>query len=116
MTLAFLVALGSSGSEVQKQSLDGVWKSEGYGMVFGIQGTTLKSFEVTATTCVLGDAAQRDNTSIARPRGHIQGHSDGQGARDTQPVNGPLDGILRVVMNKRFTNIVRTTYVLGITR
>jgi hypothetical protein len=29
-----------------------------------IQGATLKSFEVTATTCVPGDAAQRENTSI----------------------------------------------------
>jgi hypothetical protein len=65
VTLTFLAALGLSGSEVQKQSLDGVWKSEGYGMVFGIQGATLKSFEVTATTCVLGGAAQRDDTSIA---------------------------------------------------
>ena len=64
VTLTVLAALGLSGSSAQKQSLDGVWRSEGYGMVFDIQGATLKSFEVTATTCVLGDPAQREETSI----------------------------------------------------
>jgi hypothetical protein len=34
-------------------------------MVFDILGATLKSFEVTATTCVLGDPAQREDTNIA---------------------------------------------------
>ncbi|HYY72329.1 MAG TPA: hypothetical protein VE778_01925 [Candidatus Bathyarchaeia archaeon] len=33
-------------------------------MVFDIQGATLKSFEVTATTCVPGDAAQHEDTSV----------------------------------------------------
>jgi len=65
VTLTFLAVLGLSGSSAQKQSLDGVWRSEGYGMVFDIQGATPKSFEVTAATCVLGDAAQREDTSIA---------------------------------------------------
>src|SRR5215469_5506669 len=64
VTLTVLAALGLSGSSAQKQSLDGVWRSEGYGLVFDIQGGTLKSFEVTATTCVPGDAAQREDTSI----------------------------------------------------
>jgi hypothetical protein len=64
VTLTVLAILGLSGSSVQKQSLDRVWRSEGYGMVFDIQGATLKSFEVTATTCVPGDAAQREDTSI----------------------------------------------------
>lgn len=64
-TLAVLAALGLSASSSEKQSLDGVWKSEGYGTVFDIQGPSLKSFEMTATTCVPGDAAQREDTSIA---------------------------------------------------
>ena len=63
VTLTVLAALGLSGASAQKQSLDGVWRSEGYGLVFDIQGATLKSFEVTATTCVPGDAAQREDTS-----------------------------------------------------
>src|SRR5215469_12275711 len=64
VTLTVLAALGLSGSSAQKQSLDGVWRSEGYGLVFDIQGATLKSFEVTATTCMPGDAGQREETSI----------------------------------------------------
>ena len=64
LTLTVLAALGLSGSSAQKQSLDRVWKSEGYGLVFDIQGATLKSFEVTSTTCVPGDAAQREDSSI----------------------------------------------------
>lgn len=64
VTLTVLVVLCLSGSSAQKQSLDGSWRSEGYGMVFDIQGATLKSFEVTAPTCVPGDAAQREDTSI----------------------------------------------------
>src|SRR5215472_1342262 len=64
VTLTVLAVLGLSGSSAQKQSLDGAWRSEGYGLVFDIQGATLKSFEVTATTCVSGHAAQREDTSI----------------------------------------------------
>ncbi|MBV8513666.1 MAG: S41 family peptidase [Acidobacteria bacterium] len=63
-TLTVLVVLSLSGSSVHEQSLDGVWRSEGYGMLFDIHGTTLKSFEVTTTTCVPGDAAQREDTGI----------------------------------------------------
>ena len=62
--LAVLAGLGLSGSSAQKQSLDGVWRSEGYGLVIDIQGAALKSFEVTATTCLPGDAAQREDISI----------------------------------------------------
>src|SRR5215470_6661180 len=65
VTLTALTVLGVSGSSAQKQSLDGVWKSEGYGMVFDIHGAALKSFEVTATTCVPSGQAQREDTSIA---------------------------------------------------
>src|SRR5579862_7068558 len=65
VTLAVLAVLGLSGSSAQKQSLDGVWRSEGYGMAFDIHGATLKSFEVTATTCVPSDAAQREDSSRA---------------------------------------------------
>src|SRR5215467_12796469 len=65
VTLVGLAGLSVSGSPAQKGSLDGVWRSEGYGLVFDIQGATLKSFEVTATTCVPSRAAQREDTSIA---------------------------------------------------
>jgi len=64
VTLTCLAVAGLARSSAQKQSLDGVWRSEGYGLVFEVQGTRLKSFEVTATTCMPGDAAQREETSI----------------------------------------------------
>jgi len=64
MTLTATAALGLSGSAAQKQPLDGVWRSEGYGLVFDIQDATLKSFEVTATTCVPDYVAQREDSSI----------------------------------------------------
>lgn len=56
---------GLSGSSAAAQSLDGVWRSEGYGTVFDIQGPELKSFQVTNTTCVPGEVAQREVASIA---------------------------------------------------
>ena len=49
--LAIVLVLVSSG---RAQSLDGVWRSQGYGYVFEIQGQALKAFELTATTCVPG--------------------------------------------------------------
>jgi len=60
--IAVLAALGLSG---QAQSVEGLWRSEGYGMALDVQGPNLKSFELTVTTCVLGEIAQRDNTGIA---------------------------------------------------
>jgi hypothetical protein len=47
---------------MQAESLDGIWRSEGYGLVFLIQGPNLKTFEVTTTTCVAGGSALRDGT------------------------------------------------------
>jgi hypothetical protein len=49
----------------QTPSLEGVWRSQGYGYVFEIKGLTVKAFEVTATTCVPGFTARRDATAVA---------------------------------------------------
>ena len=46
------------------QTLDGIWRSQGYGYVFQIQGPILKAFEVTTTTCVLGFTAKRVNRAV----------------------------------------------------
>lgn len=40
-------------------SIDGVWLGEGWGSLYEIHGPTLKSFEVTKTTCVVGFSAKR---------------------------------------------------------
>jgi len=46
------------------QSLDGVWRSQGYGYVLEFQGPSLKSFQVTATTCVPGFSARLEDTPV----------------------------------------------------
>lgn len=47
----------------QSPSLDGVWRSRGYGLVFVIKGPEMRAFEVTATTCLPGFTAQRSATA-----------------------------------------------------
>jgi hypothetical protein len=46
------------------QSVDGVWRSRGYGDVYEIQGPTVKTYQVTSTTCVPGFTAQRDPAPV----------------------------------------------------
>src|SRR2546426_9063317 len=41
------------------QSLDGFWRSEGYGYVFYVHGSELRTVQITHTTCVLGYTARR---------------------------------------------------------
>ena len=48
----------------QSPSMDGVWRSQGYGNVFEIHGPTLNAFEVTNTTCVAGGTAAVDTTPV----------------------------------------------------
>ncbi len=60
--LAIVLVLVSSG---RAQSLDGVWRSQGYGYVFEIQGQALKAFELTTTTCVPGFIARRETANTA---------------------------------------------------
>jgi C-terminal processing protease CtpA/Prc len=45
-----------------RTALEGVWRSQGYGIVFEIRGPKLKVFELTATTCVLGTTGTVDVT------------------------------------------------------
>jgi hypothetical protein len=47
---------------MRAESLDGTWRSEGYGLVFQIQGSNLKTFEVTTSTCVGDGTALREGT------------------------------------------------------
>ena len=51
-------------SPARAQQLDGVWRSEGYGEVLQIQGSTVKVFQVTATTCVAASSAERESGVI----------------------------------------------------
>jgi len=51
-------------SSAAAQSLDGVWRSQGYGYVIEIQGPVLKGFEVTQQTCLPSLTANRDTSSV----------------------------------------------------
>ena len=53
----------TSGAPAQSPSMDGVWRSQGYGNVFEIHGPALNAFEVTNTTCVAEGTAVVDTTS-----------------------------------------------------
>ncbi|HEY3937394.1 MAG TPA: S41 family peptidase [Bryobacteraceae bacterium] len=60
--IRLLMAFGGISLTLQlaaPQSLDGVWRSRGYGYVFSIQGAVLTEFEVTSSTCVQGFTARR---------------------------------------------------------
>jgi hypothetical protein len=60
-----LVGALVAGATPQEPSLEGVWRSQGYGYVIEIRGGMLKALEVTTTTCVPGFTAQRDATVSA---------------------------------------------------
>jgi len=61
--LSIFVIVAASGAAGQSPPMDGVWRSQGYGNVFVIDGSTLKTFEVTNTTCVRGGSGVVDLTS-----------------------------------------------------
>jgi hypothetical protein len=60
-----LAGLLFSGTPSPSSPLDGVWRSQGYGNVFVIEGPAMITYEVTATTCVPGFTARR--TAAAAP-------------------------------------------------
>ena len=59
-----LVAAFAGGAPAQSPSMDGVWRSQGYGNVFEINGSTSNTFEVTNTTCVAAGTAAVDTTPV----------------------------------------------------
>ena len=64
-SLILLAGALVAGAAPQAPSLDGVWRSQGYGYAIQIDGPTLKAFEVTETTCLPGFTAQRDSVAVA---------------------------------------------------
>ncbi|MFN8582001.1 MAG: S41 family peptidase [Gemmatimonadaceae bacterium] len=57
-----LLSLAESASALGAQSLDGVWKTQGYGYVIRIAGDTLSGHEVTRLSCLPSFTATRDTT------------------------------------------------------
>jgi hypothetical protein len=54
------------------QTLDGVWRSEGYGYAFNVRGGEWHAFEITSTTCVPGFAATRSADTTPDREGTFQ--------------------------------------------
>ena len=59
-----LMAVVAGVAPAQSPSMDGVWRSQGYGHLFEIHGPALNAFEVTNTTCVAGESAAVDTTPV----------------------------------------------------
>ena len=68
---------GSLASPGFTQSLDGSWRSEGYGYVFAVHAASWKSFEVTAASCVPGFTA----TMVQGPAPGREATFDATGSR-----------------------------------
>ena len=67
MSARFTMLVGGALAVVasaQAPSMGGVWRTQGYGYVFQIQGVSLKAFEMTAATCVPGFTAEREHTVV----------------------------------------------------
>jgi len=47
------------------QSLDGVWRTQGYGYIYEVRGDKWTTYEVTATTCLPGFTATRSGGAAA---------------------------------------------------
>ena len=51
--------------------MDGIWRSQGYGYLFEIHGSTLQAFEVTESTCVKSFSAKRREGTFRGPDGLV---------------------------------------------
>lgn len=56
------LALSLLAATASGQSLDGTWRSDGYGWVFDIRGDSLRAREVTAVSCIASFRAHREAT------------------------------------------------------
>jgi carboxyl-terminal processing protease len=64
-------------SPAAQPSLNGVWRSHGYAYIFEIAGPSLKAFEVTTTTCVLGFSAQLQRVAAAGRQATFKSKDEG---------------------------------------
>jgi hypothetical protein len=57
--MAWVAAFCTAPAWAAPEQFEGVWRSEGYGNVYEVRGSVLRSFEVTSRTCVAGFTARR---------------------------------------------------------
>lgn len=63
--LRIAIALLATTSSLSAQSLDGTWRSDGYGWVIDIRGDTLRAREITAISCIPSFSATREASTPA---------------------------------------------------
>ena len=78
--------------EAAAQSLDGTWRSEGYGWVFDIKGDSLRAREVTAVSCLPSFRAHRDTV----PAGAVAAFTFDGSPTTIQVLSGSSDAELRL--------------------
>jgi hypothetical protein len=66
--LIAIVALAAGSVSASPPPLDGVWRSQSWGLVYQIRGSNLQAFEVTSTTCVQRVQAKRLSPETFRTR------------------------------------------------
>lgn len=74
------------------QSLDGTWRSEGYGWVFDIRGDSLRAREVTAVSCIASFRAHR----AAAPAGAVAAFTFDGSPTTVQVLSGPSVDVMRL--------------------
>src|ERR1043165_8391421 len=74
----------------EAQSLDGTWRSEGYGWVLDIHGDSLSAREVTAVSCIPSFRAHRDSVV---PYGAIAAFTFDGAPTTMQVLAGPAGGM-----------------------
>ena len=73
---SFVLSALAPAATLGAQSLDGVWRTQGYGNVIQIQGQSLEAWEVTATTCVKSFSATRDSAATPGRMATFRGNGD----------------------------------------
>lgn len=73
MMLTWIVLACFAIAPAVAQSLDGFWRSEGYGYVFAVKEAEWKAWEVTATTCLPKFTAKQTDGATADREASFQG-------------------------------------------
>ena len=88
-----LALLAATATGTLAQSLDGTWRSDGYGWVFDIRGDSLRAREVTAVSCIASFRAHRE---MAVPAGALAAFTFDATPTTVQVLRGPSADVIRL--------------------
>jgi hypothetical protein len=91
VTLA-VALLATATVHASAQSLDGTWRSDGYGWVFDIRGDSLRAREVTAVSCIAAFRAHR----VAAPAGAVAAFTFDGSPTTVQVLRGSATDVMRL--------------------